>query len=710
MAGKSFIFRFADIEVREREFSLTKAGERLAVEPKAFRVLLILVRNPGKLIPKQELLDAVWGDAAVTENSLARAVALLRKLLGEDTRNPRYIETVATVGYRFVGRVETVEDSSAPSSASPVETAASPTNASAPPPPALPPPKRRSLGKFVLGAAAASLLLLAAAFWYLSRPLPSPRITTYTQITHDGRGKNLGGTDGSRLYFTQASPLAIEQVSVNGGDATPVPLAIADAEMQLGDVSPDGSSALVWTNERGHVASSWWIASLLGGTARRLGDGENGAFSPDGLSVIYVTIEGDIILAQIDGHESRKLAHVTPGAYCFSWSPDRKSIRFIADSMLWEMAADGSGLHRLLSDWREGGNQFWGRWTPDGHFYLFTGGTTSLGNQIWALDERRRLFGKPSLQPVRLTTGPVVWGRLIPGRDGTKIFAEGQTQLGELSRIDPRTGALQPFLGGISAEYVSFSPDGKSVAYVSFPDGALWKADRDGGDRVQLVDGTDSIYNPQWSPNSKQIVYPATPPDGHVGMYLISADGGKPQRLLPAETANMGDPNWSPDGKRVLFGQGFFPTASGERNPGDLRILDLGTGQVSVVPGSSNMWSPRWSSDGRYIVAKWRELRSSLPILDFKTQKWSALPITGDAEFPSFSHDSRFVYFLRFGRDQGAFRVPVMGGREERVADLTNWHITGFFGFSMTLDPTDAPLVLRDTGTSDIYALTLEEK
>jgi DNA-binding winged helix-turn-helix (wHTH) protein len=66
MAAKSFVFRFADVEVREREFALVKAGETVAVEPKAFRVLLILLRNPGKLIPKQELLDAVWGDAAVT--------------------------------------------------------------------------------------------------------------------------------------------------------------------------------------------------------------------------------------------------------------------------------------------------------------------------------------------------------------------------------------------------------------------------------------------------------------------------------------------------------------------------------------------------------------------------------------------------------------------------------------------------------------------
>src|ERR1017187_10297823 len=110
MANKSFVFRFSDVEVREREFSLTKAGEVLPVEPKAFRVLLALLRNPGKLIGKEELLNAVWGDAMVTDNSLARSVALLRRLLGDETRNPRYIETVATVGYRFVCPVEVMED------------------------------------------------------------------------------------------------------------------------------------------------------------------------------------------------------------------------------------------------------------------------------------------------------------------------------------------------------------------------------------------------------------------------------------------------------------------------------------------------------------------------------------------------------------------------------------------------------------------------
>jgi TolB-like protein/DNA-binding winged helix-turn-helix (wHTH) protein/tetratricopeptide (TPR) repeat protein len=121
-AGKAFVFRFEDVEVRERELTLIKAGEVVPVEPKAFRVLLFLLHNPQRLITKEELLDAVWADAAVTESSLTRSIAKLRRALGDDFQEPRYIETVATVGYRLVCPVEVSEDSgygSEPAHASP---------------------------------------------------------------------------------------------------------------------------------------------------------------------------------------------------------------------------------------------------------------------------------------------------------------------------------------------------------------------------------------------------------------------------------------------------------------------------------------------------------------------------------------------------------------------------------------------------------------
>src|ERR1700684_407880 len=107
---KCLVFSFANVKVREHEFCIVKDDEVLAVEPKAFRVLLFLLRNPHILIPKEELLDAVWNDCTVSQNSLTRSIALLRRLLGDDTHDPRYIATVPTVGYRFLCDVKVAED------------------------------------------------------------------------------------------------------------------------------------------------------------------------------------------------------------------------------------------------------------------------------------------------------------------------------------------------------------------------------------------------------------------------------------------------------------------------------------------------------------------------------------------------------------------------------------------------------------------------
>ena len=100
-----------------------------------------------------------------------------------------------------------------------------------------------------------------------------------------------------------------------------------------------------------------------------------------------------------------------------------------------------------------------------------------------------------------------------------------------------------------------------------------------------------------------------------------------------------------------------------------------------------------------------------LKILDTATQHWSSLPVNGRMDYPAWSSDSQSIYFLRLiDGDRGVYRVRVTGGKTERVADLKDWHITGYYSFWMALDPTDAPLLLRDIGSDDIYALALEEK
>jgi TolB-like protein/DNA-binding winged helix-turn-helix (wHTH) protein/Tfp pilus assembly protein PilF len=101
------IFRFDRFQADDNAFRLIADGAPVPLEPKALRLLLYLIQNRGRLVRKQELLDAVWGDAAVTENALTRSVGLLRKALDDDSREPRFIETVPTAGYRFIAQVDT---------------------------------------------------------------------------------------------------------------------------------------------------------------------------------------------------------------------------------------------------------------------------------------------------------------------------------------------------------------------------------------------------------------------------------------------------------------------------------------------------------------------------------------------------------------------------------------------------------------------------
>jgi hypothetical protein len=98
MASLAQSFQFDDVEVRAAAFEVLKAGRVLPLEPKAIRVLLYLVENRERVVSKEELLQAVWQGAAVTDNALTRVIAQLRKELGDDARNAKYIQTVPTSG------------------------------------------------------------------------------------------------------------------------------------------------------------------------------------------------------------------------------------------------------------------------------------------------------------------------------------------------------------------------------------------------------------------------------------------------------------------------------------------------------------------------------------------------------------------------------------------------------------------------------------
>ncbi len=562
-------------------------------------------------------------------------------------------------------------------------------------------PGQRRRGRVLvwsLGVVAVLMLAAAAYLVMASRnSVPALRVSQYTQITHDGYAKQLKGTDGSRLYFDQDQPQPIGQVAISGGEIAPVPVAVPDP--RLVDVSPDGSSFLVASFQGGlKKAYPLWSVRILGGSARHLADVVDAAWSPDGNTVAYSTGEGDIHLIQSDGAEDRRLASIGSLLTSLCWSPDGKTIRFTKDQALWEVSSSGSNLHRVLPAWTAGQDN--GHWAQDGRFFFVSSG------QIWAMDERHMFFRRSPDQPLPVTSGPIHWISPIPGKDGKTIFASGVTPRGELIRFDTQSRQFQPFLAGISADSVSFSRDGKSVAYVSYPDGILWRANGDGSSRMQLTDGTFYPRLPIWSPDDTQILFMTSPPHGGTTRaYMVSSQGGTPRLLLPGEVGPETDPNWSPDGRKIVF--------STSREAGDdpksvIRILELDGNHVTTLPGSVGMFSPRWSPDGHSIVTL-NPKSIGMNIFDVRTQRWST-PYKGPAGFPRWSRDNHSIYFLGLPYNPGMFRIPVAGGDAERITDLKGVHYTGYYAVWFGLDPTDAPLLLRDIGTSDIYALRLEQK
>ena len=566
----------------------------------------------------------------------------------------------------------------------------------------------RRHGKALLGGLAAIAAAGTTLVYWLVPPLPSPKVSGYAQITHDARPKFLMGTDGSRLYLqeqAQGFSFPIAQVSAAGGLVAPIPA--SPSTLIVLNVSPDGSDLLV--ADRPGTVSDGPLSALpvLGGSPRRLADtaGHDGAWSPDGKKLVYAKGK-ELHLADGDGTESHRLASLSGRPLGPAWSPDGSLIRFaVFDSQtrvssLWQVLADGTNLHQLLAGWRQStrrsaisglSGECCGRWTPDGKYFVF-----DSGGQLWALREKEGLLHKVSHEPMQLTSGAINYGFPIPSKDGRKLFAVVGLVRGELERYDAKSKAVEPFLSGISAQDIAFSKDGQWVAYVSYPEGTLWRSKADGSDRLQLSFPPLYAMLPRWSPDGKQLVFFDYQTGKPTRIYLVSADGGTPQAMMPGGPQSQADPTWSPDGNSVAFG-GVFSALDG------IHIFDLKTRQVSTLPGSDKLFSPRWSPDGRYMVGMPAD-SLGLRLFDFKTQKWAVLSDTA-AGYPGWSQDGKYVYFLQQEPDVGVFRVGIRNRKVEQVVSVKGFQLTGYWGMWLGLAPDDSPLLLKDTGSQEIVAL-----
>jgi hypothetical protein len=287
------------------------------------------------------------------------------------------------------------------------------------------------------------------------------------------------------------------------------------------------------------------------------------------------------------------------------------------------------------------------------------------------------------VSPVLLSVaGPALWGKDWREK-GNVVHATIQDPA--LVRYEPRERRFVPFLGGVSADGVEFSRDGRFIAYTTFPEGELWRARADGTEARRLTSAPLKVVLPRFSPDGQRIAFAARTKDRPWQVHLVAAGGG-PIEVLPPE--HVGDPNWSPDGRTLFLG-----AVSG--HPGPILEWDVESRRQTLVADSHRLFSPRPSPDGRYLAALDLETYE-LAIRDQRTGAWSRRH-SGPVAYPAWSRDGSW---LLVRRNDGFGRVDPESGREERVASLGGVVLAGGeWGAWSGIGPADEPLVLVSKDT-----------
>jgi Tol biopolymer transport system component/DNA-binding winged helix-turn-helix (wHTH) protein len=722
---------FGLFEVDLESGELWKAGFRVKLQTQPFKVLAALLEHPGQIVTRDELQLRLWGRDTVVDfdHSLGTAINKIREALGDSADSPRYIETLARRGYRFIAPVNVLHPPSSrldhtdpgeiPESPTPLD-AAEPgsvplSTGTAPAPTAAPyaevlRPSRGALSILVIFFAVALIASYLAGYEHTS--IAPPHIAQLTHSGHLAPGVDAmeslapSATDGVRLFAATIDNGHDDLASVSLADGSVTPLAVPAevAGPTLGDISPDGSRLLLRDHLSPESEQPLWAVPTIGGSALRIGNilAHDATWMPNNGGILYAN-GNDLYLSVITSSIPTLYATLPGRAYWLRWSPDGKLLRFtIIDPLthttsLWQLTASNHTPRRLLPNFSQPASECCGVWTADGRNFIFQ--SSRGGNSdLW------RLPGTSTSDPTRLTNGPLQFRSPVAARTGDRIFFLGVDARSELEHLDP-AGQLAPEKGFLSsAVRVDYTRDGQWVAWTD-SNGQLWRARSNGDEKIQLTPDTMAVFLARWAPDGKHLALMAREPGKAWQIYAISAEGEDLHPLL-RETRNAADPSWSPDGKSLVFGR--VNDYMGKENAArTLHILHLDTNKIDEVPGSDNLFSPRWSPDGRWIAALTLDQRQ-VRLFDVASRTWTTLPVPSGAD-PVWSSDSHFLYIhASLDPAQPIDRVSIPDGRVTelvRLADSRQNDAVDFVFGGLTRD--NEPLIRARVFTGNLFSMDL---
>lgn len=677
--GNVRIFKFGSFIVDGERQQLFKDGIPTSIQRKLYEILFKLVENAGALVTKEDLIDTVWLGKEIDERNLTQHIYNLRRVLGDNPRQPSFILTIPGKGYTFnhpVRLIDQTEMEMLLNQAPEIEIDR-------------PAPIGKSRGAQGLSRHGQwSLSWLRS--WQFLAAVGGVLSLVLLLATHPhwwGRSKSQ-----SALY-----PSVVTLSTISGFKTDPA-------------FSPDGQQIAFASGQSGSSLDIF-IATVNAGVARppiQLTSNplpeHNPVWSPDGQKIAYLRgdkfdqAKTDLMIASTSGGGEKLIARVWGG---LDWSPDGRYLAVIDEdspdtpSSVYLLSSDGTERMRLTEpvpgEWRYDSTP---RFSPDGQSIAFIRWRGDFDGDIWVVDLRTR-------KQRQITSDRLVIADLRWSADGKDIlFLSGRSGVTLLWRqpIDEPTPVL---IDSLVSDIFRFDvhPFQKRIVFTQYSQNTtieVWPLDRGRGLATRPTQGwtckidtstknlnsrfdslSKSVFstgtsrnflNPRFSPNGKQLLFISNL-TGRNQVWVAKDDCTEPFQVTNLDFEGVGSPRWSPDGRQIVF--------DGRKSgPADVYVIDADGNNLRLI---TEGYMPSWSADGRFIY--YVSNRRRLP------QVWK-IPVEGGAAIkitetqsrdPIESADGRTLYFTKvdqlWQKDlESGLESPVRGLEDKTISRY--WDLT----------------------------------
>ena len=617
-------FHAGDFYVEPALKRISRGGRSEQVEPRIMHVLTCLALNSGEVVPRQHLLEVVWGDVIVNEEALTHAISQLRRVFGDDAKSPRYIQTIHKTGYRLIAPVKMEPDvsrSCQPAAESkagcPAESRSGYADLASGEAVHTESAVRRgggtsrrrlyaTIGAFAVVVVVVSVLAILSRTTSSVTPPPialdAVPFTTYAGI----EANPAISPDGTRVAFSWQTEdsgnydLFVKQSNTEN----PLRLTRTDGHEFYAAWSPDGADIAYGLIETG--GAGIYTVPAIGGPARRIVDLPNGVagvdWSPDGRHLAYSSRPGRygpnrIYLHSLEtgaGWQLTEPSGSCQGDFRPVFSPDGENIAFIRGDRTWLqdifiVPVEGGEPRRITSSQHHiAGLDF----MPDGESLIFSAGPSRAGDlRLWRLS---------------LRDGSVTWlptpghraARPSVSRTGARLVYEEQDYGSDIEKVLVGAGDQEAIKIVASTRHdygPQYSPRGTYISFISNRTGSpqIWACDGDGGNCKQLTQFENAyIENPCWSHDERRVAFTAAP-GSYTAIFIADVETGEVRRLSESDRHEM-CLGWSGDGEWLY--------CKSERDNAwwVYRIRSDGSEVVDVM--QKDIFRLSESSDGKHLV------------------------------------------------------------------------------------------------------------